>query len=370
MITITAKELQAAIVATGRAVPSQSSSTIPGSLLLVADKSSSKISLTGFDLDLGITVKIDAEITQSTSLMIPAKPFSEIVSKAEGVIELEPAAPLNLVIRTQTGRYQIQGGEPGDFIAPPEVEAEPIVIPTALLRAADSVLFSASTDESKQILCGVHLSQGSEAIKLYATDGHRLTTYEYPITEEIQIPSVTIPRSSLTEIVRLLKTAGETVELYVAPGIVALQWEDCRVVSRTLTATYPDCDRLIPSDFRWTLTINRKALLGAIDRISVIANQGINHRVKIQSDPSRQWLNLSAVFPDLGTGSEQIEISAQPDEDTIELSLNGKYLTEALKHLPTAEVQMHINSANTPVVITPLDGPKIMALAMPIVVRD
>ncbi len=371
MITINAKTLQTAIAAAGRAVPSRPTHPVLGNLLLTADAATDKISLTGFNLELGIVAKADAEVTQPVSLAVPAKTLADIVSKVDGSIVLSVTDETGLVIRTRTGEYKIQGMDAEEFTSLPVVAAEPIAIPTSLLLAVESVLFSASTNETKQILCGVHVSPSEGAIELAATDGHRLTVCRHPIDEdsEISIEPVTIPRSALAEIDRMLATAGETINLYAERGMVAFEWGDYYVVTRTFEGQYPAYSNLIPRQFDRMITTDRKALLGALDRISVIADQKSNHIVKWAIDPEAESLTISADAQDAGSGREEIT-NAQFSGEKLDLAFNVKYLMELLKNLTTTEVQIQLNTPTSPVLITPLGGPKVTGLVMPVQVRS
>jgi DNA polymerase-3 subunit beta len=110
-------------------------------------------------------------------------------------------------------------------------------------------------------------------------------------------------------------------------------------------------------------------LLGALDRISVIADQKSNHIVKFSIDPTNQVLTISADVPDAGSGCETIE-PVQIAGEAIDIAFNVKYLMESLKNLTTTEVQLQMNTPTSPVVITPLGGAKATHLVMPVTVRS
>jgi DNA polymerase-3 subunit beta len=62
-------------------------------------------------------------------------------------------------------------------------------------------------------------------------------------------------------------------------------------------------------------------------------------------------------------------MSAQISGDSIDIAFNVKYLIDGLKALPTSDIQLQINTANSPVILTPLGGRKMTYLVMPVQMR-
>ena len=74
-------EFNNAIQLVSKAVSLRPTHPILANLLLTADQGTNKISLTGFDLNLGIQTSFDATVKRSGSITIPSKLLSEIVNK-------------------------------------------------------------------------------------------------------------------------------------------------------------------------------------------------------------------------------------------------------------------------------------------------
>jgi DNA polymerase-3 subunit beta len=70
----------------------------------------------------------------------------------------------------------------------------------------------------------------------------------------------------------------------------------------------------------------------------------------------------------VGSGSESL--SAQISGQDITLAFNVKYLIHALEVQTTQEVAIKINQPVTPVIITPLNGYNVLALVMPVQLKD
>tara|TARA_Y100000589_G_scaffold74628_1_gene68115 strand:+ start:62 stop:412 length:351 start_codon:yes stop_codon:yes gene_type:complete len=74
-------ELNIAIQLVNKAVATRPTHPILSNILFTADEVTNKISLTGFDLNLGIQTSFDANVDKSGAITIPSKILSEIVSK-------------------------------------------------------------------------------------------------------------------------------------------------------------------------------------------------------------------------------------------------------------------------------------------------
>ena len=74
-------ELNNSIQLVNKAVASRPTHPILANILLTADQGTNKISLTGFDLNLGIQTSFDGTVNNSGAITIPSKLLSEIVNK-------------------------------------------------------------------------------------------------------------------------------------------------------------------------------------------------------------------------------------------------------------------------------------------------
>ncbi len=385
-LVCTQSDLNTNLSLTSRAVPSRPTHPVLANVLLVADADTNQVSLTAFDLSLGIRTSFTAEVMQSGTIALPAKLLNDITSRlAEGEITLEdesaatannPAAEGLIVTLTPTsGRYQVRamGGE--EFPELPVIDSnQPIYLTaTALIEGLRGTLFATSGDETKQVLTGVHLKVLADALEFAATDGHRLavveTDNENPEAGETQL-EVTVPARALRELERMLAhsaDAQEAIALHLDQGQIVFEWQNQRLTSRTLDGQYPAYRQLIPRQFEREVTMDRRQLLSTLERIAVLADQK-NNIVKVSIDSGAQELTLSVEAADIGNAVESMP--AQISGDDIDIAFNVKYLMEGLKALPATEILMQLNSNLTPVIFTPLGGVKMTYLAMPVQLRN
>jgi DNA polymerase-3 subunit beta len=364
-----------------RAVPSRPTHPVLANVLLQADAQTNLVSLTAFDLSLGIRTSFSAEVIEGGAIALPAKLLVDITSRLpEGEITLDDESGDNtgegiiVTLKPKSGKYQVRAMGAEEFPELPIIEsADAIQLTTAaLIEGLKGSLFATSADETKQVLTGVHLTVKQDTLEFAATDGHRLavleTTNERPLGGSEQL-EVTVPARALRELQRMLahSSSEETVALYLDQGQVVFSWQNQRLTSRTLEGQYPAYRQLIPRQFERQVTLERRQFISTLERIAVLADQK-NNIVKVSIDNANQEITLSCEAQDVGSGTESMP--AQISGEDIDIAFNVKYLMEGLKELPSSEIQMHLNQSLTPVIFTPLGGLKMTYLAMPVQLRN
>jgi DNA polymerase-3 subunit beta len=379
-------ELSASLQLVSRAVAARPTHPVLANVLLTADAATGRLSLTGYDLSLGIQTSLPASVESSGAITLPARLFGEIVSR------LSPESPVTLAceedgeqvaITSLSGTYRMRGMPAEDFPDLPLVQSgTPIQLDAeALVRGLRATLFASSGDESKALLTGVHLRLEGTGLECAATDGHRLAVLTLPGAlpargGEVESEpggepfAVTVPARSLRELERLLsgRPHQEPLTLFCEHGQVVVLWADQVLTSRSLDGTYPSYRQLIPPGFQQRIVFDRRAFIAVLERVAVLADQH-NNVVKIEADPGRGSVTIRADAQDVGSGSETLaaEISGEP----IEIAFNVRYLLDGLKVMASDRVALQCNAPTTPAVLAPVEEDSAFTyLVMPIQIRS
>ena len=380
-------ELNAALQLVSRAVATRPTHPVLANVLLTADAGTGRVSLTGFDLSLGIQTSLAAEVESSGAITLPARLLGEIVNR------LSSDSPITLAteesgeqiqLNSLSGSYQMRGMPADDYPELPMVESGRTLKLQAsvLVEALKGTLFASSGDEAKQLLTGVHLQFRQQALEAAATDGHRLAVLEVDnVLQDQSEPSVnpdsdeeafavTLPARSLREVERMMAgwRSGEPVSLFCDRGQVVFLASDQMVTSRTLEGTYPNYRQLIPDGFSRSLGLDRRALIAALERIAVLADQH-NNVVKFMTEPDKGMVQISADAQDVGSGSESLP--ANLSGEALQIAFNVRYLLDGLKAMAVDRVVLHCNAPTTPAVLKPeeaADG--VTYLVMPVQIRS
>ena len=377
-------ELNAALQLVSRAVATRPTHPVLANVLLTADAGTNRLSLTGFDLNLGIQTSLAASVETSGAITLPARLLGEIVSR------LANDSPITLAteesgeqvqLTSLSGSYQMRGLPADDYPELPMVESGMTLKlqPAGLVQALKGTLFASSSDEAKQLLTGVHLRFNDKALEAAATDGHRLAVLQVDDALQDSANStddaaegfaVTLPARSLREVERLMAgwRSDDPVSLFCDRGQVVFLAADQMVTSRTLEGTYPNYGQLIPDGFNRTLALDRRGLIAALERIAVLADQH-NNVVKFSSQPDEGVVQISADAQDVGSGSESLPASLTGD--AIQIAFNVRYVLDGLKAMGSDRVVLHCNAPTTPAVLKPEgDAEAFTYLVMPVQIRS
>ena len=390
-LTCSQAALNSNLQCVSRAVAARPTHPVLANVLLTADEGTGKVSLTGFDLSLGIQTTFTAAVEKSGAITLPSRLLRDIVSRlsTDSPLSLQsPSAPasdsagdgegdnLSFQLTARTGAYTVRGMPAEDFPELPMVQSTvAIPLPAASLRdGLARTLFATSSDEAKQILTGVHLAVSPSGLEFAATDGHRLAVLTQSNGNsgvEDEGFAVTIPARSLRELEQLLASHGdETVDLYHNQGQVVFQRADQVVTSRTLDGVYPKYDQLIPETFSRSLTVDRLLMITALERVAVLADQQ-NSVVKLSIAMAEGQLRIGAEVQDVGRGDESVPL-ADGEGGDVDVAFNVRYLLDGLKALPTPDVKFQMNNPTNPVVLRPHggEGVQFTYLVMPVQIRN
>ena len=403
-----------------RAVPSRPERTILGNVLLVAEEETQTVSLTGFDGNLAIHTNFNAEVMEGGQITLPAKLFNDIVSRlpemeitlAATESETETESIL-ATLSSASGKFQLKGIDAAEFPELPEIEtAETIDLPVSAFSAGlGGCLFAASTELSKQILTGVHLTVLSdplsgdrenaaydgegysqlesranrrvESLEFAATDSHRLAVVKTILEDleednenstpvktphEIADFALTIPARALRELERMLTgtKSEDRVQFRFDDTQIVFQVKNQRLTCLRLTGAYPAYQKLIPSQFSRQMTVERKRLISSLELVAVLAQK--NNIVKFSLEDEAGQLFLSVDAKDVGNAKESLP--AEITGGSLEIAFNIKYLMDGLKALPAEQIKMQLNDWNQPVIFTPLGGLQMTYLVMPVQIRN
>ena len=377
-------ELNGALQLVSRAVATRPTHPVLANVLLTADAGSNRLSLTGFDLSLGIQTSLAASVETSGSITLPARLLGEIVSR------LSSDSPVTLAVddsgeqvqlTSLSGSYQMRGMSADDYPDLPMVESGMTLKlqPERLVQALKGTLFASSADEAKQLLTGVHLKFNQRALEAAATDGHRLAVLnvedalqDAAVTDAVDDEgfAVTLPSRSLREVERLMASwrSDEPVSLFCDRGQVVFLAADQMVTSRTLEGTYPNYGQLIPDGFTRTFGMDRRALIAALERIAVLADQH-NNVVKFSSQPEDGVVQISADAQDVGSGSESLPSNLEGD--AMQIAFNVRYLLDGLKAMGSDRIVLHCNAPTTPAVLRSEEASEAFTyLVMPVQIRS
>jgi DNA polymerase-3 subunit beta len=371
LLTIDAKDLANVLALPNRAVPSRPSNPVMLNLLLKAEDNT--LAVTGSDLGaVTITAKAKASIAVEGEILLPAKLLTDMVGRMQGILHLTwDTETSQATINTLGGKYSLSGQPGEDYPLIERAEGQQLTLEASTLaRALESTLVTASDDESKQILCGVHLQPVADGLEVASTDGHRLSVF--PVVQEgvEAFTPVTLPSKGLEALGKHLgKAEGMAMATITLDNTIAtFDLGDLVFTTRLLEGQYPEYRRLIPQSFAVETLINRQTWIEALGRIMVVASQK-NGIIRHRWDKGQLVLEADV---EGSSGRELVGCEADIASEyrpPAPMAFNGDYLLDGLKIFGSEQVILHTNTPTSPATIT-APGSSQVYLVMPVQIRD
>lgn len=350
-LTISASELVHALRVTARAVGSGKTHPILAGVELTA--ADGKLRVRAYDLDTGVTASIPAAVETAGATVVPHRLLSDLISRLDASEALSLTVDgSRIAIDAVAGSYSLSVASAEDFPDLPAVDAA-AGAPIDLSAALAAMLPVVSSDASKQILCGIHVTADGDTLRMEATDGHRLAMRSLPCT---------MPAMDLVIPAKALAMARQPATLATDNRHAVLGLADgTQVISTILDGRYPNARALVPEAFKYAASCDRQTLISALERIAVIAD---SHNGIVKLEMADGIIKIQSET-DASSGSE----SVLADGAMPKLAANVHYLLDGLKHLAGTVVEISANASTTPVVIAPPGEPDNIYLVMPVQIR-
>lgn len=352
-ITTSKDSLLKGIQIVQNAVSSKNTLPILSHILIEAKKQ--EIKLTATDLEIGVSVKVEGEVSEEGAITVPAKKFSEIIK------ELTPQIPINISLKKgqsitiESGKsyFRLMGLLKDDFPQLPEFPAhggkntDSVKLPQKTLKEMIQLTsFAISHDETRYVLNGILFSFKDKTLKLVATDGRRLALMEKTIGEAGSIKKdVIVPTKTIQELQRNLTGEGD-VTLYFKENQLQINLGQVLITSRLIEGEFPNYEQVIPKKVKEELKINTQEFLQAARRASILTSQD-SQSVKINIIKDRMVITKNT--PDLGEAREEIEVNYKGGE--LAIGFNPTFLIDVLKNVENENVDFGFIDPEKPAVI-------------------
>ena len=180
-ITCNKQELVEAVSNVQRVVSSKSTVPALEGILLKTEENS--ITLCGYDLELGMTTVIPAQVEESGSIILSAKLLGDIVRRLPADLVYIGSDEKNMtVITSGPSEYSIVGIPAQEFPELPAITGELSVTltHTVLKSMIHQTLFAVADTDAKPIHTGTLFEIGGQKVRLVSVDGYRLAMREEP----------------------------------------------------------------------------------------------------------------------------------------------------------------------------------------------
>ena len=356
-------QLLSAISVTSKVASVKSAVPALEGLLLEA---STRLKISGYDLKTGIRTEIPAEVTTPGAVVLNARLLGEIIRKLpDDIVVLSVAEDNMSTITCGPSQFNIPGTSASDYPELPTVDGKSaIAIPqNTLKRMIAETIFAVSDNESQPIHTGSLFEIEDNTLTIVSVDGFRLALRREKLeSAEMENCNFVVPGSALGEVEKIASDSEETVILTLGSKHILFTIGDTMVISRRIEGNFLNYRQAIPETNKVQLLVEKRALIDAVERVSLIINEKLKSPVRCTF--SNGEVNLSTTTA-LGKATDSCKLTG--DGGNLEVGFNNKYLLDALKAAPVDTVSLSLGTSVSPCVIRPAEeGDRFIYLVLPV----
>ena len=355
-------ELLEAVSNVQRAVSTKASLPALEGILLRAQGST--LYLAGFDMELGITTTIPAQVKEPGEIVLSAKMFGDIVRKMPSeTLSLQSDNKYNTIIKGDVTEFSIMGMSAADYPDIPSVEDGASVTlsqPVIKSMVRQTIFAVAAPNDPRPIYTGTLFEMKENELRLVSVDGYRLAMRTEPMPIE-ETMSFVVPGKTLQEILKLLKDEEKPCSLIVGRRHIIFEIDGYAVISRLLDGEFMAYEKIISTDVSSTVTVNTRAFIDAVDRVSLVVNDRL--KSPLVCEFRGDSISVSCTTP-LGSANDTIAATIEGNDE--DMGFNSRFLLDALKNSETDEVKIQLGGALKPMNILPKEGNSFLFLVLPV----
>jgi len=366
--TISREKLQEGLAAVGPSIPNKTTLPVLANILL--ETTERGIRLSGTDLDIAVSTEVSADVETAGAITIPAKKLGEIARELPPApVKIGAIGEQRITLECGRSKFKLLGLPRDEFPSFPQVQFQESwrVRSGDLQKLISHTSFAVSTEESRPILNGVLWELRPEKMRMVATNGHRLTRMDLPITSSGTAGDLIVPPKALDQVRRLFP-ADEDLEVGQGDNHLGFRSPFTVVFTRLIEGPYPNYEQVIPRDNDRVAVSDKVALVSALKRMSIIASDQ-THRIRLSFNAG--LLRFSVQTPDLGEAQDELPI--RYTGDPIDIGFNANYLLEILRFMPTDEVRITLKAPERAATLEPEgwdDPASYLCLVMPLRLMD
>lgn len=278
----------------------------------------------------------------------------------------------NIEVVYQNGKYNFTAQNADSY---PQLQALPddchVMTVQSSLLLADIVRtqFAAAPDEVRPAMSGLFFDLGNEYFTLVATDGRKLVRNRNYTVKTEEPCSFILPKKPSLLLKNILTKDESDVVIRFSTNSAEITFSYGTLTCRLVEGRYPNYNAVIPANNPNEMTVDRKALIGALRRVATFASES-SKLVRLHITGGN--LELSAEDIDFATSArENVICEYAGNPMSIGFQCSGMY--DILNNIDSDEVIFKLADPSRACVIVPTSSPEnedVLMLLMPMLLND
>lgn len=344
---------------------------ILANILIVADVKG--IELTGTNLEIGLRGRYEAAVEIPGAVTVAAKKLYDIARELpdDNDILVKVSEANRLTILSGSAKFKLLGLPKEEFPALPEIpEVDVISADSAVLAGMiKKASYAAADNDARFVLNGLFIQvepvvgQDGVAVKMVATNGHRLSLIGRMVSGQKKGIKVVIPKKAVIEMKSLLEEQkeGTQVNIGFSKNHALLKLNELTMTSKLIDGDFPQYANIFPAASNNIVTVQRDRFIAALKRVAIITSEK-SKTVKF----CLQHGNIELSTSHAETGDAKEELTADFTGDPVTIGLNIGYIADVFSAMTKDKVRIQVDSPTAPILLSEEGDCNHMCVIMPV----
>lgn len=371
---VSGKSFQQQLQAVSKVINSKNAMSILENFLLTVE--GDVLTITGSDQENVMSATVDImESECDGKIVISAKTLLEITKEVSGqpltVIVNDDTKEID--IRFMNGHFNFMGLDASEY---PEADmngedgAQTFRIPASVVqKGIEKTIFAVSSEPIRPAMTGIFWDIHESDLTFVASDTHKLVRYVNSESAPGITASFIMPSKPAGILRGVISKEDADIDVTVGTRRAIFRFGTYRISCRYVNGTYPNYNRVIPSDNPYRLTVDRASLLNAMRRVSLFASKASG---LVRFSISQSQISLSGQDMDYSTSAEEV-VNCDFEGRPITIGFNAQYAIEVLSNLVGDTAVIELSDPARPGVFYPLEkteGEDLVTIQMPMQVLE
>mgnify|MGYP000769811305 CR=1 FL=1 len=288
-------------------------------------------------------------------IVLNARLFGDIIRRMpDDMITFTADEKMMVHVSCGDADFDILGLSAADYPDLPEVEDEYAVsMQQKVLRSMiEEVAFAVSTNESRPVHTGALFEIADMSLSMVAVDGFRLAFRREKLEKlEGGAFSFVAPGAALNEVEKICEDIDAFATITLGQRHILFEMGETELICRRLEGDFLDYKNAIPRRNPISVTVDTKAMLESLDRVSVVISEKLKSPVRCIFEQDRVLLSAKTA-----NGDAKDVCRIDGDGQGLEIGFNNRYLMDALRFAPADELKLELNTGISPAILVPTDG--------------
>src|SRR5256712_4308762 len=326
--------------------------TLPILSNVLIDGSADTLSFLATDIEIQINARSGlASARDARALTVGARKVLDILRALPEAAEvsLQPQ-DRRLPGKPGRSRFSLQTLPAEDFprLAKAAGEVARFAMPQkALRRLLGLVQYAMAQQDIRYYLNGLLMVVEAGELKLVATDGHRLAFASLPLAAKLLRQEAIVPRKTVVELAKLLAESDDEVRIELSATQAGFSFGSIELVSKLIDGKFPDYTRVIPTQHKNRMQVEREPLRQALQRAAILSNEKFRGVRWVLTDGSLKLVSSNAEQEEA-----QEDLDVKYSGDALDIGFNVNYLLDVLNNVPGSAVECAFGDSSSSALIS------------------